>query len=143
MRRRLAGALKIGGCLSLLMVSYIGLEVLLIRRAKPPEGVQDFRAFMRWRPETNRFFLHAVDGQEFLEAVGPSAGVVPSGPSGYVFDRSGRLIDRTMDSGDDSRFQRHYRSSAPRRILDLPAAEEWLQSNATQPARRADTAPGL
>jgi hypothetical protein len=44
-------------------------------------------------------------GREFTYALGPLlAWAAPSGPPIYVFDEAGRLLDYTLDAGDDQRF---------------------------------------
>lgn len=39
--------------------------------------------------------------------MGP-VGLLPSGSAYLVYDANGRLVDRTLDEGDDSRFQRKW-----------------------------------
>jgi len=44
-------------------------------------------------------------GRVLTYALGPLlAWAVPSGPPIYVFDEEGRLLDYTLDAGDDQRF---------------------------------------
>jgi hypothetical protein len=106
---------------------WIGAELLLQRRAVPPPNVRTFDGFLAWRPRTEFFRVHQIRGNEFLEALGPGAGILlPSGPAGYVFDRSGRMIDWTHDSGDDRRFEAKWRESYPRRGIDRQRAAEWM-----------------
>jgi len=107
--------------------AWIGAEFLLERRVVPPPSVRTFDQFLAWRPLTEHFCIHAIRGDDFLEALGSGAGVLlPSGPAGYVFDRSGRMIEWTRDSGDDSRYQAQWRESHPRRWISRQQAVDWL-----------------
>jgi hypothetical protein len=110
----------------------IGTEVLCHHRTVPPSGLQTLDGYLSWRPNSDRFLIHSIGGKEFLEALGPGGGVLPSGPAGYVFDRSGRMVDWTHDSGDDSGFQQKWRSPGKRRDASRSEATQWAQG-ATRP----------
>jgi hypothetical protein len=83
---------------------------LLYWRCVPPAGVTDVVSFLNWQPATERFAMLAGGDGQHLMATGRRGGLLPSGPSGYVFDRSGRLVDWSRDIGDDSRFDDHWKA---------------------------------
>lgn len=118
-----------------LLASYIAIEAALMYRATPPPNMQTFADFLAWRPRSNQFYLHTTPMGRYLEAVGPGHGLLYSCPSSYVFDGTGKLIDRTHDSGDDRTFQQRWRAKGFD-ALDQSAARAWLaQYAASQPAR--------
>jgi len=63
------------------------------------------------------------DNAAFLVAYGPKDTwlAIPSGPAAYVFDRNGKLIDWTWDSGDDPGFQSRWtqRGSESTTVVEL------------------------
>lgn len=78
----------------LLVVGYLALEVVLSIRVQPPQRVTDFESFIEWRPSKDRFgVVDERDGEEHLITYGGGGGVLPSGPSAYIFDRTGQLAD--------------------------------------------------
>jgi len=79
------------------------------RTLKPPQGVESLEAFAERMPPPQ--FLRAMKQgkKDFLVWTGPYPGhfIVPrSGPPGYVFDETGRLVAWSLDQGDDSGFRK-------------------------------------
>jgi hypothetical protein len=78
------------------------------RRLRPPgDSLADFLAR---GPEPRQWRAVRARGREYLVACGPMRHVLtfPSGEAVYVFDGAGRLVDWTIDDGDDSAFQRRW-----------------------------------
>jgi hypothetical protein len=94
-------------------------------RLAPPAGVVTVEQVLRWRPQTERVLVVSAGGEEYLCAVGPKAGLLPSGPSAYVFDGKGRLVGWTADAGDDPTFRNKWGFDRPVRELNLDAARRW------------------
>lgn len=116
--------------LSIIVLRFFGVELALMRRAVPPPGVDTFDEFPAWRPGSRQFCLLNTRNGEFLEASGPGAGLLlPSGLSAFVFDKSGRMVDRTIDGGDDSRFQDAWRGT--RSPIVRAAAQAWFEKPPT------------
>jgi hypothetical protein len=116
--------LKVLAVFLLLVVLVVGLELWSSRGEVAPESVQTLKAYLDWRADANEFIQ--LDGpQPHLAAIGPLVGLVPSGPSVYVFDANGQLVDATRDIGDDPDFanRRRVRLSLPRE--DRRFAEDW------------------
>jgi len=93
----------------LLVVAWWTTEKLLHYRVVPPPGVMDVRSFLQWRPSTEPFTILVGDDPHLL-ATGAWAGLLPSGSSAYVFDRTGRLVDWSPDVGDDDAFDKKWRA---------------------------------
>ena len=109
----------------------LGTEVWLNRRAVPPAYVTNFVGFTRWQtPE--RVEVIQNGGNDYLFAMTSGGGfLLKSGPPGYVFDRSGKLVDWSTDIGDDPRFREKW---IPRRFgteqnLSTDEAHQWIESD--------------
>jgi hypothetical protein len=115
-----------------LVVIYVAAEVLLHRRVVPPPTVDSFATMVEWRMPRSIEVIEEGDS-EYLLATGWGSGVLPSGPSAYVFDRSGKLVDWSGDMGDDPQFYGKWIRTSKRetRQLDLVAAFEWIDSEVT------------
>src|SRR5438093_1112284 len=94
----------IAGCIVTEYVSH--------QRVVPPDHVKSLAAFLEWRPSINEFTVVNVNGSEHVIAYGPWSGILllPSGPSAYVFDRSGKFVDWSSDIGDDSVFDNRWQA---------------------------------
>jgi len=114
--------------LVLLVATWLTAEWLLQRRTVPPASVTDFASFVHWRQSPRRIEVVQQGGAEYLITTGPAGGVVPSGPSAYVFDRSGRLVDWSSDMGDDPRFRDKWPPTwfGKGRELDRDGALKWI-----------------
>ena len=94
----------------ILLAGLIGLcvtaEFVGRRRVDPAGRASNLREYLAWRPSANRFAIVDVKGDPHLVAYGPKSSplLLSSGPSAYVFDRAGRLVDWSPDIGDDSAF---------------------------------------
>ena len=79
------------------------------------------------------------DGHTYFIALGPldSWLAVPSGPAGYAFDETGRMVDWSFDTGDDPEFLKRWPlSGTPSSIEELEqlARKSDPKSRATMPA---------
>jgi hypothetical protein len=122
----LIGALLLAG-----LVTYLVVEWRLIRRTNPPQGVTDIHTFMKWRPETQQFVILQTINGEYLMANGEMRGTLPSGPSAYVFDRSGQLVDWSPDIGDAPAFDQRWqaqRSMGSPSTLRASEVKNWMMS---------------
>lgn len=125
-------ALIAGIAIIIAIASAALMPFMAARRAiVPPAGVTGLETFLQWRPETTGFYpLRAADGAEHLMATGASRPFA-SGPSAYIFDRSGRLADWSNDIGDDPAFDRTWdaqRSRNPETIMPEPEARAWIDA---------------
>lgn len=59
-----------------------------------------------------------VDEGEFFIAYSPLdfRMALPSGPAAYVFDRSGRMVEWTPDTGDDGSFQQDWQMHREKKV---------------------------
>lgn len=124
-----------------LLAAWIVGEVLMFKRNVPPPTVTDVQRYLAWRPETPHLYLLGGANGSHVMATGPGSGLVPSGPSAYIFDRSGRLVDWCEDVGDDPVFDQKWSAQASRGAHHaiLPSeVEEWMTS-ATRPATQPDS----
>jgi len=69
------------------------------RDVTPPDWVISFDDYLKWRPST-RFLQTARDenGAVMIIAEGPWKSIHSSGPSAYVFNANGELVDWDEDS---------------------------------------------
>jgi hypothetical protein len=115
--------------LAALVVGWLLTERMLYERTVPPRSVTTFAAFARWQPSPRDIEIIQQGGKDYLLALGPGGGLLPSGPSGYVFDRSGRLVDWSSDTGDDPRFQsKWFPTTTSGTHLNIDSAARWIRS---------------
>jgi hypothetical protein len=124
-------ALLIGGC--------VAYERIDRSRNTPPAWVQSFDDYTKWQTKHRRISEWRSDGQWFVLMSGPHAGILPSGSTVYVFDSSGRMVDWTLDGGDDSRFQKRWYESGPtgkwgEQLRQITLDEAQKRFAATRPA---------
>src|SRR5436190_17451546 len=92
-------AVLIGGC--------VAAEYISHRLANPSGHVSTLREYLAWRPSAEQFAAVDVNGKAYVIAYGgPTSSwlLLSSGPSAYVFDDTGRLVDWSADIGDDPTF---------------------------------------
>lgn len=105
----------------------VAYDVLAARRITPSADVRSLESFFAWQPGSHRAVLRERGGDEHLVVFGPLTGLAPSGPPAYVFDRSGRLVEWTRDSGDDPGFKRKWRPHQSQfRVVDRQRAILWM-----------------
>jgi hypothetical protein len=93
------------------------------RKLIPPVDLT-LHTFFDWHPATKWTAMKSAADEEYLILIGPLRGILPSGPSAYVFDKTGELVDWETDVGDSVRFERCWLpwSWIP---IDREAAAEW------------------
>lgn len=111
-----------------LIAVWITTERLMYRRTVPPASVTDFSAFNQWQQSPRDIEVIRQGGTDYLLAMGAGGGLLPSGPSGYVFDRSGRLVDWSSNIGDDPRFRDKWIPASKRSgpHVDVDGAMRWV-----------------
>jgi hypothetical protein len=96
----LAAAL-IGGC--------VATEVACYRRIVPDGRAATLAEYLAWRPSAAEFAVVETSGMEHVIAYGPSRSLMlASGPSAYIFDDTGRMVDWSPDIGDDPAFDERW-----------------------------------
>lgn len=75
----------------------------------------------------------AKDGTNYYAAIGPVRAplALVSGPPVYVFDRSGTMVDWTLDNGEDPRFQKAWSAFSEKRI-SIAELDELMKQNVEQ-----------
>jgi hypothetical protein len=93
------------------------------RKLVPPVDLT-LDTFFDWQPTTKWAVMKTAGDEQYLILIGPMRGILPSGPSAYVFDKNGDLVDWETDAGDSVRFERRWLpwSWIP---IDRGAAAEW------------------
>lgn len=105
-------------------------DVRALAEAEPPPGVSTLAEVLEWQPGPHSAWIHTADAVEHLVMLGPRRGLTASGPSAYVFDRTGRLIDWTADAGDAPAFQARWWGGERTVVeLDEKFATDWRQGN--------------
>ena len=123
--------------LSVVLAAVIGypLEVQRERnRLAPPRGVHQFSDFASAGRRPRRIELVRHDGGEYLVWFGALSGPidVPSGPSCYLFDKNGELLDWQPETGDGGPVERFLSSSSRAGEIGLEEALKLTQdSNAS------------
>ena len=77
------------------------------RKLVPPVDLT-LDTFFDWQPATKWAVIKTAGDEEYLILIGPLRGILPSGPSAYVFDKTGELVDWETDVGDSVRFERRW-----------------------------------
>jgi hypothetical protein len=101
----------------------------------PPPNITNVFVFLKWRPETGSFVIIERTGEEYLMTNGLSRGVLASGPSAYVFDRTGQMVDWSYDIGDDPAFDEKWRaqhSMRGTRIISSTDVNKWIASKSSE-----------
>ncbi len=100
-----------------------------------PTGISDLRGFLARYSEVDRSFKIARGAdQYFVVTLRVSSGMaLPSGPPAYVFDARGRLVDWSMDTGEDPRYISAWPPDEMQQI-DLSALKE-IEDHCTERAR--------
>jgi hypothetical protein len=107
------------------------------RRKLTPSADLTLATFFDWQPGEHYSTVVNAGSKQRLIVYGDTKGLLPSGPSAYVFDRAGDLIDWTSDEGDDRRFKERWRTrSGPTTPIDRTSARQWMESNAAPPGER-------
>jgi hypothetical protein len=121
--------------LVLLIAACVALEHFSYQRLNPTGRFSTLGGYLAWRPSSQRFATTDVNGRRCIIAYGPGRSwlLLSSGPSAYVFDNTGRLVDWSSDIGDDSAFDDRW--SAQRAYGPNQISRTQVQSIAsTQPA---------
>jgi hypothetical protein len=94
------------------------------RRKLIPPADLTLDAFFDWQPSSRWAVIKPTGNGEYLILIGPTSGFLPSGPSAYVFDKTGQLVDWETDVGDSVRFERRW---LPGSWIDMDreSAEKW------------------
>jgi hypothetical protein len=123
------------GCAVITVVTLLivwAVQVHTIRQSHvPPDGVNSFSDYMARMPKPQSLHLSQSGNDAYLVATGdvPIAMLLtaPSGPPEYVFDRSGVLVDWTMDRGDDGSYQSRWPNTRFVRTLTAQEANDWIE----------------
>jgi hypothetical protein len=102
-----------GGCLTVAVVIgipfslWIGCEIFHSVTSNPGEA-RTYRAYRAKLPAPKSAERWVRDGTNYVAVYGPIRAklALPSGLPVYVFDADGNMVDWTLDSGDDGRFQK-------------------------------------
>jgi hypothetical protein len=117
---------------ALLVSGVIAVEYAMSIRVVPPADVKTLEAFLHWQPSARQFAVVEVQGGEHLIAYGQKSGMLPSGPSAYVFDRSGTLVDWSRDVGDNWRFAERWHAQSPDKWLSCEEVDNWPTTRAEE-----------
>lgn len=122
-------AVLIGGCLT--------TEIVSQRRLRPTGRATTLQEYLAWRPSAEQFSAVDVAGNQHVIAYGPMSSwlLLSSGPSAYVFDGSGRLVDWSSDIGDDSAFDERWSAQRSRGRGGSLSRGEVERIAATRPSR--------
>lgn len=128
-----------GACLAVVLslyflLSHYFLEVERERaRLAPPAGVKDLAAFSTSVSPPRRLTVVQHDGGEYIVWYGELSGPLdkPSGPSCYLFDSDGTLIDWQPETGEGARIDRFLESSSKGREITVQEALKMVKRSAT------------
>src|SRR5690349_5783774 len=112
----------IGGCLTAEYISH--------RRVNPTGRASNLNEYL-----AEQFAAGEANGKPHVIAYGSmSSWLLSSGPSAYVFDDTGRLVDWSSDIGDDPRFDARWGAQQSRSTGGTLSRGEVQRLAATQPA---------
>jgi hypothetical protein len=117
------------GCvLAVILALFVVMAVLIAHwKESVAPGGDTLAECLQKMPEPARTEVFTQDGQDYLLLQGESQAFprFPSGPPMYVFDRTGRLVDWTTDSGDDDAFWKRWPSAAEGRAISREEMLRW------------------
>lgn len=101
LRWLILAAVLIGGC--------VATEVACYRRNVPDSRAATLAEYLAWRPSAAEFAVVESGGRRHVIAYGPKSWpMLASGPSAYIFDDTGRMVDWSPDIGDDPAFDERW-----------------------------------
>ena len=114
----------------LALAALIGIETVAHRRVDPSGRASTLGEYLVWRPREQRFARIESDGRSHIIAYGPVSSwlLLSSGPSAYVFDEAGRLVDWSADIGDDPHFDTRWNAQGARSALKRGEVERLAAS---------------
>ena len=92
----------------LVIVGFMASERASQQRLVPTGRASTLSEYLDWQPASDEFAAIELDGRRHIIAYGPMCGWLPSGPSAYVFDDVGRLVDWSSDIGDHPAFDKKW-----------------------------------
>ena len=93
--------LALFGIFGLLVFGLTMWEVVIPgQRVSPPKNVDTFSEFTKVMPEPNKVTIIEISGNTYIVVVGGVRKPLPSDYPIYVFDKRGKIISWTIDSGD-------------------------------------------
>jgi hypothetical protein len=110
--------------LALLIAAYFFEMNREAGKLAPPEGCATLLRFKSEMPAPRRLTLIRGDGTEYFLWTGEWGGpvCVPSGPSRYLFDKCGNLVDWEWESGEGSSLDERIASYTVVREINLDEA---------------------
>lgn len=88
------------------------------KQVMPPVESGGIREFLDHSSNPFELYSFTLNGVDFFEVIGtsrPRLLSIPSGPPIYIFDRAGRFVEWSRDSGDDERFSKRWGYFSARR----------------------------
>ena len=108
---------------------YFIASCMMHHAVTPPSHVIDVHTFLRWAPSTDRIKVLSLDEETFYLAYGMGSSPLPSGPSAYVFDSTGHMVDWSSDMGDDGSFQRKWKPYDSEKRITATQLIEFVGGN--------------
>ena len=97
-------------------------------KCRPKESAKTFPEFLQTMPQATRFCLLQISNTQFLEVRTRRPGwSAPSGPPAYIFNKSGELIDWTIDRGEAPVYQQRWPFTAILTNITLDQALAWME----------------
>lgn len=99
----------------------------------PPRGIERLSEFAKIAPPPRWLGLVRHDGNDYVSWYGEHSGPfdVPSGPSCYLFDNNGKLIDWQPETGDGGPVESFLQSSSRAGEISLEDALKLTQDSST------------
>ena len=135
-RNVIIATLLIGGCFT--------IETVSRGRVNPSGRASTLSEYLTWRSAASQFAAIEINGKEHVIAYGPWSSwlLLSSGPSAYVFDETGRLVDWSADIGDVSRFDDRWYAQRARENGRPMSRVEVEQFTATRSGQANSGHPG-
>lgn len=113
-----------------LIGAYVALCYRQHQSLKPPEGDVGIEQFAAAMPLPERVTLVDHDGRTYIAWFGELAWLsLPSGPSYYLFDESGRLVDWVPETGDGDRISDMLDAAEHRRHISVEEALSIVEAD--------------
>jgi hypothetical protein len=122
--------------LAVLIGGYFTTEYVSHGRVNPTGRISTLDEYLAWRPSAQQFAKVDLNGRQHMIAYGPMSSwlLLSSGPSAYVFDDKGRLVDWSSDIGDDPQFDEQWNAQQSRGMASTHSRKEVQKIAATQSA---------
>lgn len=119
----------IGLCGLLALAFAIWESVVPGQKVSLPDDVETLSRFVETMPQPSKISIIDISGNTYIVVIGGVRRPLPSGDPVYIFDRHGRLISWTFDTGDAGEghpYHKYFRRAENSRDVSIEEALQFV-----------------